>query len=264
MRIQDEALVLRRTPFRENSLVVHFLTRNNGLLSAVARGVRRSGRRGGDGRGALAGFHTVGLESRSRSSGAMGTLTRIDMIKARQHIPASATALAAGQVLLEVAYRFSVAGDPRPDVMQLIESSLDLLDSGAAPLDVVALSLGTLISTVGYGWRTDECAGCRQQEQLVFFSIRRGQMVCQPCGEPYISRLVSVSGNMFKIMQKLAWPPPFGLLSVAEQALVYRIAISSLVKAGGKELLTDSPFRGLVGNDLFTQAGYTPTDMRLF
>ncbi len=64
-------------------------------------------------------------------------------------------------------------------------------------------------------------------------------------------------------MQKLAWPPPFGVLCVVEQALLYRIAVSSLVKAGGKMLMTDRPFRAVVGHDLFTQAGYTPTDIRL-
>jgi DNA repair protein RecO len=262
MRIDDEGIVLRRTPFRENSLVVHLLTRHNGLMSAMARGVRKSGRRGGVGRGALAGFHTVSLESRSRSAEAMGTLTRVEMVTARQRISVSATALAAAQVLLEVAYRFSVAGDPRPDIMSLVESALDHLDEGVSPLDVLAMGLGVMIHAVGYGWRTDECAGCRQTAELVFFSIRRGQVVCGPCGQPYSNRLVPISKNIFDSMQKLAWPPPFGLLSTAEQALVYRIAVSSLVKAGGKVLLTDSPFRGVVGHDLFTQAGYTPTDMR--
>ena len=264
MRIQDHGLVLRRTPFRETSLVIHFLTENNGLISAVARGIRRSGRRGDSRRGALAGFHTVSLESVSRSAGAMGTLTHVEIVKSRQIIATSATALSAAQLLLEVAYRFSVAGDPRPEVMGMVESSLDLLDVGAAPLDIVASVLGILISMVGYGWRTDECVGCNQKEQLEFFSVRRGQVVCRPCGDPYQSRLVPMSKNMLKNMQKLVWPPIFGLLSFSEQALVYRIAVSSLIKAGGKELQTDPPFRDLVGRDLFEQAGYTPTDMRFF
>jgi DNA repair protein RecO (recombination protein O) len=261
--IQDEALVLRRTPFQESSLVIHFLTKNNGLLSVMARGVRKSGRKGSDRRGALAGFHTVNLESRSRSLVAMGTLTNVEIIKARRIIPSTAAGLAAAQLFLEVAYRFSVAGDSRHDFMQTIESSLDLLDAGAKPLDLLALSLGVLIRCVGYGWQAYECAGCRGGEQLSFFSIRRGQVVCQPCGQPYTERLVPITKNILKNMQKLAWPPPFGVLCEAEQALLYRIAVSSLVKAGGKILMSDRPFRAVVGHDLFTQEGYTPTDIRL-
>ncbi len=135
----------------------------------MARGIRKSGRKGSVRRGALAGFHSVNLESRSRSLVAMGTLTNVEITTARRNIPSSAAALSAAQVFLEVAYRFSVAGDPRPDFMQTIESSLDLLDAGAEPLDLLALSLGVLIRSVGYGWRTDECAGCRGGEQLTFF-----------------------------------------------------------------------------------------------
>jgi DNA repair protein RecO (recombination protein O) len=261
--IQDEALVLRRTPFQESSLVIHFLTKNSGLLSVMAKGVRKSGRKGSERRGALAGFHTVHLESRSRSLVAMGTLTNVEITTARRNIPFTAKSLAAAQVFLEVAYRFSVAGDSRPDIMQTIESSLDLLDAGAEPLDLLALSLGGLIRGVGYGWQAYECAGCQGGEQLTFFSIRRGQVVCQPCGQPYIERLVPITNNILKNMQKLVWPPPFGLLCTAEQALLYRIAISSLVKAGGKMLMTDQPFRAVVGHDHFSQAGYTPTDIRL-
>jgi DNA repair protein RecO len=261
--IQDEALVLRRTPFQESSLVIHFLAKNNGLLSVMARGIRKCGRKGSDRRGALAGFHTVHLESRSRSLVAMGTLTNVEITKARRNIPSSAAGLAAAQVFLEVAYRFCVAGDSRPDFMHTIESSLDLLDAGAQPLDLLASSLGVLIRGVGYGWQAFECAGCRGVEQLSFFSIRRGQVVCQPCGQPYTERLVPLTNNILENMQKLAWPPPFGVLCMAEQALLYRIAVSSLVKAGGKMLMTDQPFRAVVGHDLFTQAGYTPTDIRL-
>ncbi|MBF0358407.1 MAG: DNA repair protein RecO [Magnetococcales bacterium] len=262
MRIQDEALVLRRTPFRESSLVIHLLTRNNGLIGVVAKGVRSSSRRGNSRRGALAGFHTVNIETISRSPEAMGTLANVEIATARRKIPFSAKTLAGAQVLLEVAYRFSVAGDSRSDVMAKLESSLDLLDAGAEPLELLALSLGVLIHHVGYGWRGDECAGCRRDDQLLFFSVRRGQVVCQSCGQPYLKRLVPITGNILKYIQKLAWPPPFGLLSTAEQALLYRIAISSLVRACGKKLMTDQPFRSLVGSDLFTQAGYTPTDMR--
>ncbi|MBF0445010.1 MAG: DNA repair protein RecO [Magnetococcales bacterium] len=263
MLIQDEALVLRRTPFQESSLVIHFLTKNNGLLSVMAKGVRKSSRKGSDRRGALAGFHSVYLESRSRSLEAMGTLTNVEITTARRNIPATATALAAAQVFLEVAYRFSVAGDSRHEVMHTVESSLDLLDAGAQPLDLLALSLGVLIRGVGYGWQAYECAGCGGSEKLSFFSIRRGQVVCQPCGQPYTQRLVPITNNILKNMQKLAWPPPFGLLCLAEQALLYRIAVSSLVKAGGKILMTDQPFRAVIGHELFTQAGYTPTDIRL-
>ncbi|MBF0379483.1 MAG: DNA repair protein RecO [Magnetococcales bacterium] len=263
MLIQDEALVLRRTPFQESSLVIHFLTKNNGLLSVMARGIRKSGRKGGDRRGALAGFHTVQLESRSRSLEAMGTLTNVEITTPRRNIPTSAAALAAAQVFLEVAYRFSVAGEFRPVFMQTIESCLDLLDAEASPLELLALCLGVLIRDIGYGWRTDECAGCRGKEELIFFSIKRGQVVCKPCGTPYIERLVSISDNILKNMQRLAWPPPFGVLCVAEQALLYRIAVSSLVKAGGKMLMTDQPFRTVIGHDIFTQEGYTPTEIRL-
>lgn len=258
MRIQDQGVVLRRTPFQENSLVVHLLSRHHGLISGVVRGVRKSGRRGDGRRGALAGFHTIDLEWSARSATAMGTLTRIEIVTARQHLPASAARLAAAQLLLEVAYRFSAQGDDLSEMMALLECALDLLEDEAPPLDLLASVLGLFTHLIGYGWRTDACAGCQRREKLSFFSVRRGQVVCQPCGEPYVHRLVPLSEKLLAKMQSMAWPPVLGVLSPNEQALVYRMAISSLIRAGGRVLLADPPFRALMGQELFLQAGYTP------
>ncbi len=41
----DQALLLRRIPFRESSLVLHLLTREHGRIALLAKGARRSGSR---------------------------------------------------------------------------------------------------------------------------------------------------------------------------------------------------------------------------
>ena len=244
MRGSDEALVLRRTPFRETSLVVHLLTRHSGPLSLVARGVRRTGR--GE-RAALAGFHTLAIEHRSRSENAMGTLTRVETVRSRRQLTENGSALMAAQLVQETVYRFSLPGDPQPRLFQRLEWAFDALDAGLDPLSVTSIHLGNLVRDLGYGWRADRCVRCNREEALVWFSVRRGQVVCDPCGTPHAPLLIGLPEKVLKTMQRLEWSPDFGLLSQQEKQVLYRIGIATLAHLGGRPLVSDRSFQQLAG-----------------
>ncbi|WP_193771493.1 recombination protein O N-terminal domain-containing protein, partial [Candidatus Magnetaquicoccus inordinatus] len=65
----DEGVLLRRTPFRETSLVLHLFSKQQGILALVARGVRaQSGKNSPLMRAALAGFHTLSFSQQARSA----------------------------------------------------------------------------------------------------------------------------------------------------------------------------------------------------
>ncbi len=252
IRIHDRAVVLRRTPFRETSLVVHFYTQRHGLLSALARGVRGGGKGGrggrqGEQRAALAGFHTLVIDRQARSIDGLGTLTGVETVTTRHHLLNDAGALATAQLLQEVVFRFMAPGDPRPEIFERLEWALDALESRQEPLAVTVFSLARLLRDLGYGWRVDRCAGCGGRDALSFFSVRRGQAVCEPCGRPYADRLDRLSENGRLAMERLEWWNGFGLLSRQEKITLYHLVITGLGRLDGRPLLSDRSFRRMAG-----------------
>lgn len=250
MRLYDDALVLRRVPFRETSLIVHFFTRDHGLLSAMARGVRSSRRSSIPiDRAALASFHTVGMGRQARSLQGLGVLTSVEIKIPRHHLFHAALALLAAQVSQETLYRFMAPGEPRPEVFQLMEWAWNMLEGGEEALAVAAICQGRLLRALGYGWRTDSCAGCGTTERLTYFSSKRGQVVCAACAAPYTHRLFPLGAALFAAAQQLEWTDDFMLLSKTDKGILYAMAMATLDHFGGQSrpLLSDVAFRQRLG-----------------
>lgn len=245
VRFGDHGLVIQRINFRESSLVLKVLTRTHGKQTFMARGVRKNSRDGR--RAALSGFHTIDFEGQARSQTAMLLLTRADIGHARHRLLHQPTALAAAQVMQEIISRLTVDADPCEALFDLTSSFLDLLEAGKDPLLHLAVCLGRVIHLLGYGWRLEGCVGCGRLEHLTFFSIKRQQVVCSFCGGPYAERLLPVTSEVILAIDHLAWPPDSGTLSHHGAGLLYRIGINSLARMAGGLLLTDGPFRAMIG-----------------
>lgn len=260
MRCSDDALVLRRTPFRETSLLLHFFTRHSGLLSAVARGVRATGRSAAlVDRAALAGFHTLIIGRYARSAQALSTLTAVEIKHPRHRLMYKASALLAAQVIQETLYRFMAPDEPNPAVFELLEWAWNQLDAESEPLTVMGICQGRLVRALGYGWRTDCCAGCGLTKRLHYFSAKRGQVVCDRCAAPYVQHITTMEATqvgpwlfflgdlLLNILQQLEWTPALDQLSPVDKAILYRISMASLVWLGRGPLLSDAPFRHSIG-----------------
>lgn len=255
MRLNDDALVLRRTPFRETSLLVHFFTRHHGLLTAMARGVR-SARRSATvlDRAALAGFHTMAMGRHARTQHAVGTLTFVEIKRPRHRLLHAGTALLAAQVAQETLYRFMSPWEARPEVFELVEWAWNMLDAGEDPLAVAGICQGRLVRALGYGWRTDCCAGCGGKGRLTYFSAKRGQVVCAVCAAPYVHRLFLLGEPLYDAVRHLEWTTDFGALPKDEKATLYRMGMASLTRLGGRaaplNIVSDQPFRTMSGIDV--------------
>ncbi|HXH64131.1 MAG TPA: DNA repair protein RecO, partial [Mariprofundaceae bacterium] len=102
--IRDRALLLRRIPYGDSSLVIHLLTEHHGVLSLMARGARRAK---SPLRAALEPLYALSVAWRAGRTG-MGTLTDIE-----RHEPLLPPALAgAGLQLVALAAALYREGDP--------------------------------------------------------------------------------------------------------------------------------------------------------
>ncbi|MBF0425245.1 MAG: DNA repair protein RecO [Magnetococcales bacterium] len=243
VRFHDRALVLRRIPFQEASLVVHLLTRAQGARSVIARGVRK---RKGPERASLAGFHTIDVRGYCRSACALGTLVHADIVRGRHRLRETPLALAAAQVIQEMLYRYVPQGAPHIDLFDHAETILDRLDAGQDPLALLAFMQGVTLRAIGYGWRVDCCVGCGGTAALGYFSVRRAQTVCQPCGQPYADHIPALDDDERRVMAAAGWSDDFSRLAPGQRLNLFHIGSRCLSRFGGHILDAERLFHQLL------------------
>lgn len=243
MEIRNPALVIRRVPYGETSLIVWLFTPDYGMINGMAKGIRRSRQ---PERALLAGFHTLNVLCRLRSPTTMAYLGEMAMGRARHLLPSLTVAMAGAQVLYEVVYRFAPPHDPQPRLFARLEAALDALEANRDPLRETALALVDFLTLLGFGWQVEGCAGCGGQEALGFFSPRRGMLVCRTCGAPHASRLIPLTPGLLALLQATNREVAPEAGDPAAWGGLYRLGVEALVWHGGHALAADGFFRLLL------------------
>ncbi|MBF0612892.1 MAG: DNA repair protein RecO [Magnetococcales bacterium] len=237
--LADEALVLRRIPYGETSLVVHFFTRNHGLMAAMAKGARgiKSAHRA-----PLAAMHTLTVQLRLRDMTGMATLHSADILYGRHGLTASPLCLAAAQVATEAVYRGVASGDGNQPLFHALSQTLDGLNRGQSPAETLAKGLAQMLTAMGYGFDMQRCHRCETGTSSLAYSWQSGQMVCSACcrGERFLllseSACRAFAGSQGEVS-----------LSGEETSLLYRLAVATLEKHGKAKLVSDTFFRQYLG-----------------
>jgi DNA repair protein RecO (recombination protein O) len=169
--LRDRALLLRRIPYGDSSLVIHLLTEHHGMLSLMARGARRAK---SPLRAALEPLYMLSVTWREGRSG-MGTLTDAGRHELLLPLERAST----GLQLVAVAAALHHEGDPH-GFAELCQG-LHLLASRPEGSGLAAAAWQMLISS---GWVGDlgHCWGCGRlleaEDDVVWHD---GQLCCQGC-----------------------------------------------------------------------------------
>jgi DNA repair protein RecO (recombination protein O) len=179
--IESDALVLRSVPYRESDLIVTLFTREEGKVSVLIRGGRKSQRRAG---GALEPFHTlfVSLDDRGRE---FLTLKEARIVKVRAGLTSSLEALDAAGAALRWLRHLCPAKTPEIAAWNTIIRMLDTLDEGRTPRAVLARGGLRLLTDIGYGLEFERCVRCGRScapGRAAEADAARGGLVCQSCG----------------------------------------------------------------------------------
>lgn len=186
----DRALILRRTPFGESSLVVQVLCARRGRVHLMAKGAYRPTSRYF---AVLDLFDTLDLEWSSRPGAELGLL-RVGSLAARRRGPTLTLdryrVALTGLELAELAAR---PGKQDDQLFCLLEGLLDLLDdpqeaSGWSPdLALVVFEL-RFLQNLGLAPALEHCAACGGpaapvSRGRVSFSAGAGGRLCGPCAQ---------------------------------------------------------------------------------
>ncbi|MEO5366530.1 MAG: DNA repair protein RecO [Magnetococcus sp. WYHC-3] len=218
--IEDRALVLRRIPRGEGTLVVHLLGASCGRMHLVARGARTPK---SPLRGSLAGFHTLAVTGRWHPARDLGVLQGADVVVPRHGLMTSSRGLPVAQLLQEMAWRVALPQDPQPALFTLIGAALDRLECGADALAVAAAALQQGLALAGFGWQLQRCVGCGREAAAGYFSRKRLGLVCPACGAPYARHLQALSPALVaRLRQEVAGMMPE---ACAEDGTRWRLAL---------------------------------------
>jgi len=169
---RDHALLLRRIPFSETSLICHFLTAEHGRISLMAKGARRVK---SPVRAALAPLYPLSITWRPGRTG-MGTL--VDVHRGNALLEEHKSLV--GLELLSIASGLFQEGDPHG--YQELLQSISLLDKRHEAEGVCA-SAWTLLHEAGWIGDLSHCWHCGEDvDDISAMHWKSSQLLCESCG----------------------------------------------------------------------------------
>ncbi len=178
----DEAIVLRTRKLAEADRIITLLTRGNGVVRAVAKGVRRTSSRFGS---RLEPFTHVDLQLAHGRN--LDTITQaVTITPYGASIGLDYERYTAASVMLETAERL-VPEEREPSVQQylLLVGALRAMAAGEhRPTDVLDSFLLRSLSVAGYAPSFEACARCGLMGTHRHFSPAAGGVLCHDCRVP--------------------------------------------------------------------------------
>ncbi len=185
MRSTDNAICLRTTDYSETSQVVHFLTREDGVVNLLAKGTKRPKSKSG---GPLDLLAEGVLVYSTKNSGALGILTEFSETVSRAKLRKNASCLNTALYMIELVGEMLPEADPHPGVFDLLHNALERLAEPEVPTQaVLAYFQWRLLRHVGLLGALTACVSCGMPvaEMLpqaeVYFSSIQGGIFCEGC-----------------------------------------------------------------------------------
>ena len=233
-------MVLRTIKLGETDRIVTMLTRGNGKVRAVAKGVRKPGSRFG---ARLEPTSHIAFQCyRGRE---LDIVTQVETIDANRALREHYGCLTHAISMLEAVDQVALEREPNPALYRMLESALRTLAREPSPI-VSAAFFWKLLSLEGFHPMLDACARCGRAAEpetdaapaaFVAFDLGEGGVLCAECG-PSGGRRTSpeslavveriVGGEVRGVLDD---PPPEAVLREVE-----RLAIAALEYASDRRL----------------------------
>jgi DNA repair protein RecO (recombination protein O) len=198
VKARDRALVLRRYPYGESSLLVHALTPGRGRVSLLAKGAYRlhSGYFG-----TLDLFDTLLVAFQARAGAELSLVSSARIQVRRKHVTMDLERYGAALACLELAWLGAREGEEEAALFHLTETALDLLDAGEAPPQVVESAFELqFLRERGWSPVLEACVTCgkaltapRRAGGTALFSPAEGGQLCPECATAARARRAAVT-----------------------------------------------------------------------
>ena len=218
--LRDDGVVLRTYRLGEADRIIVAMTRENGKVRAVAKGVRKTGSKFGSRLEPMT--HVALMLWKGRSD--LATINQAEVVERHWKIRDNLDRMTSGLSMLEVVDQVAQEGHADPAVFETLVKALRVLDDPARDHTLVAPAFFLRILEIeGAAPVLDACASCgSDDEDLVAFDFAQGGALCRTCrrGRPlspdalHLMRRI-LGGDLGSV---LAGPVPPGAQEVAEVA----------------------------------------------
>ena len=135
-----EAVILKKTPYKENDMILHIYSHEYGKMSVMARGIRKMTSKNARGcQEMMLSELTIALKK------GMSTLIKATPLDYFRHIEENLESEIVGQYILEYFYRYVEDNQPLEKEYRMLYEALHALDLGYPPLLVYLLFQSNLL-----------------------------------------------------------------------------------------------------------------------
>jgi DNA repair protein RecO (recombination protein O) len=220
---RDQGVVVRTIKLGEADRIVTILTRGQGKIRAVAKGIRKPGSRFG---GRLEPTSHVALQCyRGRE---LDIVTQVETIDAHRALREHYGRLTHAVSMLEAVDQVAPEREPSPARYRMLVGALRTLAERRSPIVSTAF-FWKLLSLEGFHPRLDGCVRCDDTGAFAGFDLGEGGVLCEPCvrtaGRRVDPAALTAIGDMVggRVSRVLADPPAPDVLTEVE-----RLAIRAL------------------------------------
>jgi len=173
---RDQGVVLRTLKLGEADRIVTFVTRGNGKVRAVAKGVRKSGSRFG---ARLEPTSHVALQCyRGRE---LDVVTQVETIDSFRALREDYACITHAVPMLEAVDQVAQEREPAPELYRMLVGALRTLAARPSPV-VMPGFFWKLLSLEGFHPHLDGCVRCGESGPFAAFDLADGGVLCGACG----------------------------------------------------------------------------------
>lgn len=198
---RDEAVVLRTHKLGEADRIVTMLSRQNGQLRAVAKGVRRTASKFGS---RLEPFMVVDIQLFEGRN--LDTVSQVETIGAYgREIMADYSAYTAAHAMVEAAERLTAESSTTQQYLLLVGGLRSLSRAEHDPGLTLDSYLLRALSIAGWAPNFDSCVGCGLPGPHLAFVMQTGGTVCPDCKPPGAATLDEATVNLLGALLAGEW-----------------------------------------------------------
>lgn len=168
-----EGVILKKTPYKENDVILHVYTKSFGKIGIHARGVRKL-----TSKNARACQEMMISEMTIHLKKGISSLMKATPIHYLRHIKENLESEIIGNYILEYFYRYIDENIPSLEEYQMLVKSLYALDQGYPPLLVYLLFNVFILEHNGVNLNVDGCVVCGSTK-VISISLEDGGFLCQ-------------------------------------------------------------------------------------
>lgn len=227
MYIKDQAICIRKVDYSDTSQIVTLFCRENGKISAIAKGARRAKSSFGSPIGIFSVGNIVYLPPKS---GALATVAEFEHLPAFISLHGSLFSMNAGLMMCEIVGMLMDEYDPHTGLYDKFITFLEDISAASSQhrkLSLVIVFELALLSEVGLGMPLNNCCNCRGglEGGDVYFCAESGGFVCRDCEASFLDKFRVSAGVLEAVTkpQTLAGQPE-SVLWDAEKLLIHHFA----------------------------------------